>query len=152
VFDGACRAAAAFPGRAILAAALPRGPGARLPCPLRERAALYLVLTPDLTIVAVSDAYAAATMTRRDEILGRGLFEVFPDNPDDPAATGVRNLRASLERVILAASPTPWPCRNTTSSGRVRRRRLRGTVLEPVNTPVLGPKGELSTSSIASMT
>src|SRR5919108_4963325 len=61
---------------------------------------LYLVLTPDLKIVAVSDAYLRATMTKREAILGRGLFEVFPDNPDDPAATGVRNLSASLQKVI----------------------------------------------------
>jgi signal transduction histidine kinase len=60
---------------------------------------LYLVLDPDLQIVAVSDAYLAATMTRRADILGRGIFDVFPDNPDDPEATGVANLRASLERV-----------------------------------------------------
>src|SRR5439155_20222806 len=32
--------------------------------------ALYLVLKPDLTIAAVSDAYLAATMTRREAILG----------------------------------------------------------------------------------
>ena len=42
---------------------------------------LYLVLTPDLTIVAVSDAYLRATMTTREEILGLALFDVFPDNP-----------------------------------------------------------------------
>lgn len=60
----------------------------------------YLVLTPDFTIVAVSDAYLRATMTQREEILGHGLFEVFPDNPDDPNATGTANLRASLERVL----------------------------------------------------
>jgi PAS domain-containing protein len=61
---------------------------------------LYLVLTRELTIVAVSNAYLRATMTTRDQILGRGIFEIFPDNPDDPDATGVRNLRASLERVL----------------------------------------------------
>jgi PAS domain S-box-containing protein len=60
---------------------------------------LYLVLDPGFQIVAVSDSYLAATMTRRDEILGRNIFDVFPDNPDDPEATGVSNLRASLERV-----------------------------------------------------
>src|SRR3954453_18726537 len=60
---------------------------------------LYLVLDPELDIVAASDAYLAATMTEREEILGRGLFEVFPDNPDDPEATGVSNLAASLHRV-----------------------------------------------------
>src|SRR5207244_5535399 len=66
---------------------------------------LYLVLTPALTIVAVSDAYLKATMTKREEIVGHGLFEVFPDNPDDPAATGVRNLRTSLDRVRERQAP-----------------------------------------------
>jgi len=60
----------------------------------------YLVLTADLRIVAVSDAYLRATMTARDQIVGRGIFEVFPDNPDDPEATGVSNLRGSLERAL----------------------------------------------------
>src|ERR1700731_1157431 len=61
---------------------------------------LYLVLTPDLDIVAVSEAYLQATMTKREEILGRGIFDVFPDNPDNPTATGVSHLRTSLERVL----------------------------------------------------
>jgi len=60
----------------------------------------YLVLTPTLTIVAVSEAYLNATMTKREKILGRNLFDVFPDNPDDQTATGVSNLRASLNRVV----------------------------------------------------
>jgi signal transduction histidine kinase len=50
-------------------------------------------------IVDASDAYLAATLTARAEIVGRGIFDVFPDNPEDPAADGVSNLRASLERV-----------------------------------------------------
>src|SRR5262245_56582436 len=60
---------------------------------------LYLVLAPDAprySIVAMTDAYARATLTQREKILGRGMFDVFPDNPDDPNATGARNLRASL--------------------------------------------------------
>ncbi|WP_294399717.1 PAS domain S-box protein [Prosthecobacter sp.] len=61
---------------------------------------LYLVLTPDFKIVAASDAYLTATMTTREGIVDRGLFEVFPDNPDDPQADGVSNLRASLNRVL----------------------------------------------------
>lgn len=70
---------------------------------------LYLVLRPDFTIVAASDAYLLATMTQRDAMVGRDIFEVFPDNPEDPAADGVRNLRASLERVrdLKAADAMP---------------------------------------------
>jgi signal transduction histidine kinase/ActR/RegA family two-component response regulator len=60
---------------------------------------LYLVLDPAFRIVAVTDAYLDATMTTREDIVGRNIFDAFPDNPDDPEATGVANLRASLERV-----------------------------------------------------
>src|SRR5262249_37062986 len=42
----------------------------------------YLVLDPEFEIVAVSDAYLAATMTERRRVIGRYLFDVFPDNPD----------------------------------------------------------------------
>ena len=45
---------------------------------------LFLVLSPTLKIVAVSDAYLKATLTQRSEITGQGIFDVFPDNPDDP--------------------------------------------------------------------
>jgi hypothetical protein len=63
---------------------------------------LFLVLRPDppdFTILGASDAYLRATLTEREKIIGRSLFEVFPDNPADPHATGTSNLRASLERV-----------------------------------------------------
>src|SRR5687767_2938955 len=70
---------------------------------------LYLVLTPDFTIVAASDAYLRATMTQREHILGRPLFEVFPDNPDDPVTEGARNLRASLTQVLHHREPDAMP-------------------------------------------
>ncbi|HET7712596.1 MAG TPA: ATP-binding protein [Thermoanaerobaculia bacterium] len=98
---------------------------------------LYLVLTPDLRIVAASDAYLRATMTEREEILGRHLFDVFPDNPDDPAATGVSNLRTSLERVLIAGLP------DTLAVQKYDVRRPDGEFEErywsPVNSPVFEP-------------
>ena len=59
---------------------------------------MYMVLAPDLTIVAVSEAYLRATGTERAALVGRGLFDVFPDHPEDRAAS-VQSLRASSERV-----------------------------------------------------
>lgn len=70
---------------------------------LRAAPDRYLVLAPDpplFTIIDVSDAYLAATMTARDVIVGRGLFDVFPDNPNDPSADGARNLQSSLHAVL----------------------------------------------------
>jgi PAS domain S-box-containing protein len=95
---------------------------------------LYLVLKPNLTIVAVSDAYLKATMTERDKILGRGLFEVLPDNPDDPTATGVSTLRASFERVLKNGAS------DTMAIQKYDMRRPDGVFEErywsPVNSPV----------------
>ena len=45
---------------------------------------LYLVLDPHLVIIGASDAYLKATMTQRDQVLGYGIFEIFPNNPNDP--------------------------------------------------------------------
>ncbi len=60
----------------------------------------YLLLLPDLRIAGANDRYLKVTMTQRTEIVGRGLFEVFPDNPDNPNADGVSKLGASLARVL----------------------------------------------------
>ena len=98
---------------------------------------LYLVLTPELNIVAASDAYLKATMTTREGILNRNLFEVLPDNPDDPTATGVSNLRASLDRVRATAAT------DTMAIQKYDVRRPDGSFEErywsPVNSPVVGP-------------
>jgi PAS domain S-box-containing protein len=66
---------------------------------------LFVILTPDLRVVSVSDAYLRATMTERGDLVGHDLFEVFPDNPDDPETQGVSKVRASFERVIRTGIP-----------------------------------------------
>ncbi len=50
-------------------------------------------------IVAANRAFLAGTMTRQDAVLGQGLFDVFPANPDDPAASNVPAVLAALERI-----------------------------------------------------
>lgn len=61
---------------------------------------LYMILSPDFYILDCSDEYLKATLTERKSIQGRHLFDVFPDNPNDPNATGMANLKASLNRVL----------------------------------------------------
>lgn len=62
----------------------------------------YLLIRPDatFTIVAVNNRYLDVTETNRTKIVGRGLFEVFPNNPDDKTGSGVGDLRAFLMRVV----------------------------------------------------
>jgi signal transduction histidine kinase/ActR/RegA family two-component response regulator len=84
-------------------------------------------------------------MTRREEILGRGIFEVFPDNPADLGATGVSNLRASLDRVLHHQVPDTMAVQKYD----IRRPPEEGGGFEerwwsPVNSPVLGQGGDLA--------
>ncbi len=69
----------------------------------------YLVMDRGFEIVAVSHQYLAATNRTHDELISKNLFDAFPDNPDDPAATGVRNLRSSLERVLQTKGADTMP-------------------------------------------
>lgn len=130
-------------------AAQPQGPTSVEPDDLDFRRlfesapGLYLVLTPALQIVAASDAYLQATMTVRDAIVGRGLFDVFPDNPDDPSATGTRNLRSSLETVLSTGE-----AHNMAVQKYEIRKPGCATFEErywsPMNVPVFGPDGRIS--------
>ncbi len=106
---------------------------------------LYLVLTPDLKIAAVSDAYCRATMTTRDGILGLGIFDAFPDNPADTTATGAGNLRSSLDRVRQFRRPDAMAVqkydipRPASEGGGFEERYW-----SPLNTPVLDGHGEVA--------
>jgi PAS domain S-box-containing protein len=104
----------------------------------------YLFLAPDLTILGATPAYLHATLMRRSEIVGRNVFDVFPDNPDDPAADGTRNLRASLDRVRTTLSADTMPIQKYD----VRRPESEGggfaeKYWKPSNTPVLSDTGEI---------
>jgi signal transduction histidine kinase/ActR/RegA family two-component response regulator len=84
-------------------------------------------------------------MTKRADIVGRGVFDVFPDNPDDPQATGEGNLRASLHRVRDRHVPDTMAVQKYD----IRRPPEQGGGFEarywsPLNTPVLDGDGGLA--------
>jgi signal transduction histidine kinase len=105
---------------------------------------VLLVLLPDaprFTMVAVTDARLAATHTTREGTLGVGLFELFPDNPDDAEATGTNNLRASLMRVLATRAADTmavqkYDIRSPDGAFHVK-------YWSPKNLPILGPGGEV---------
>lgn len=59
-----------------------------------------LIVAPDFRLLAVTNTYLRLTQRKRDEILGRNIFEVFPGNPEDMNGGGERDLRRSLESII----------------------------------------------------
>jgi signal transduction histidine kinase len=73
------------------------------------------------------------------------VFELFPDNPADPAATGVAKVRASLERVLRNHTADAMPVQKYD----IRRPESEGGAFEerywsPVNSPVLTGDGVVS--------
>jgi PAS domain S-box-containing protein len=103
----------------------------------------YLVLSRDLLIIGASEGYLQATMTERRAIIGRALFEVLPDNPGDPRADGVRNLRASLQRVLATCRADrmdiqKYDIRKPGGAGEFEVRYW-----SPLNTPITDAHGAL---------
>jgi len=96
----------------------------------------YMLLdpAPGLRIVDINDAYARATLTSRSEVVGRSLFEIFPDNPDDELADGVSNLYASLRTVVKTGQP------HAMAVQRYDIRDPQGQFIErhwqPINSPI----------------
>lgn len=96
-----------------------------------------LVLRPDLTIASVTDAYLRATMSRREEVVGRKLFEVFPEDRDGNLAASLKAVlrtRAS-DRVAIQTHDVPKP----PEGGGGFEKRYWSTV----NTPVLDSRGDV---------
>src|SRR5690348_16399064 len=94
---------------------------------------------PDYVMVAANRARYNVTKTRPEDIIGRKLFDVFPDNPDDPESTGAANLTASLRRVLDTGRADVMPVQKYDIHDRAGDFEERWW--SPINTPVLGPDG-----------
>jgi PAS domain S-box-containing protein len=102
-----------------------------------------LLLTPEFVVADVNQAYLRVTGRTREELLGRDVFDAFPDNPWDPGATGVRSIRASMRRVLSSGEPEAlallrYDVEVPDGPGRFAKRYW-----SPVNAPVFGPDGRV---------
>ena len=107
-----------------------------------------LLLTPEFAIADVNQASLQATGRTRDELLGRNVFDAYPSNPSDPAATTVRGTIASLRRVLATGEPNAMEFQKSDievpgSPGQFARYYWSG-----VNAPVLGPDGRVALIAI----
>jgi serine phosphatase RsbU (regulator of sigma subunit) len=104
----------------------------------------HLVLGPDLVIVEVNPAYCRATRRSRSDLVGHYLFEAFPDNPADPDADGIRNLSASLHRVLRSREPDPMAMQKYDIPVPDHPGMFEERWWSPINIPVLGPDGQVA--------
>ena len=102
-----------------------------------------ILMTPEFVIADMNLAYLQVAGRTREELLGRHVFDAFPDNPSDPSANGVRELGLSLDRVMATGKPDALSMQQYDvevpgSPGQFAKRYWC-----PVNAPVFGPDGQV---------
>ena len=100
---------------------------------------------PEPVILAVNNAFLAVSARTAEELVGRPLFEALPPDPNDNGDSGVAALSASLRRVLASGQPDRLPLQRYP----IRVQQADGSesyevrYWSAVNTPVLGPDGQL---------
>lgn len=103
------------------------------------------LLTPRMVFADVNERYVQLSGRAPEQLVGRYIFDAFPESPgSDQGNSGLRDLRASLERVVTTGE------RDSMALSRydVERPDRPGTFDErywsTVNTPVLSRDGHLT--------
>ncbi|MET9735195.1 SpoIIE family protein phosphatase [Streptomyces sp. NPDC006458] len=102
------------------------------------------LLTPELVFADVNEAYLSLSGRTRGQLIGRFLFDVFPDNPDDLRANGMRNLYTSLRRVATMGERDTMALQRYDVEDPERRGIWQERYWSPVNVPVLAPDGTVA--------
>ena len=68
-----------------------------------------LWLDCELRIRGVNATYEAVSKRQRDDLLGDVVFDVFPDDPDDPQASGSSELLRSVESALRRRGTDSMP-------------------------------------------
>ncbi|MFF1718399.1 PP2C family protein-serine/threonine phosphatase [Streptomyces sviceus] len=104
---------------------------------------MVALLTPELVYADVNEEFLRMARRRREEVVGRYLFDVFPDNPNEPASTGMRNLAASLRRVVETGERDAMALQRYDVEVPGRPGVWEERYWSPCNAPVLGTDGKV---------
>lgn len=104
-------------------------------------AAAILPDEPRFTVVAVTHDFLKSVGMRREDIVGKGHFEPFPESPEDKEFTGENNIKAAFEYVVRHKKPYELPVQRydiPNGDGTFTERYWK-----PQGSPVLNEAGEL---------
>lgn len=93
------------------------------------------------TILAVTDDYLSNSGCTKEQLIGKGIFESFPSNPDDRNDTGEKNLLASFQYIIRHKNPHQLPVQRYDVPDENGTFSERYWVIK--NKPVLNDDGEV---------
>ncbi len=97
----------------------------------------FLILepdSPDYTILAISDELLRITGREREQMVGKSVFEAYPEHPGAVTATGPAALRGSLEKAIRTGQPDHLPLvrYEVSKAGGVFEARYGSSCTKPV--------------------
>lgn len=110
----------------------------------QQFASPVLLLTPDFVVADANQAYLDATRRTRDQLLGRNIFEAFPDNPADPHSSGVQDSKASLSRVLATGKSDVRSFQRYDVEVPGRPGVYEPRYWNSSNAPVFGPDGQIA--------
>lgn len=96
-----------------------------------------LVLDTEFVIRAANRAYLQLTDRTSEDLIGAGVFEAFPDNPDVPESDGAERLRDSLTRVLRTRRAHHMAVQRYDVVGVDGSRAFVRKFWAPVNSPIL---------------
>jgi signal transduction histidine kinase len=104
----------------------------------------YLILSPELIILAASKAHLQSTRKTKSEVLGKHFFVVFPDKPNGQESSSLTALEDSFQQVLATKKPHTidvirYDIPRTPEQGGGQDTRY----WQAINTPVLDEREEL---------
>lgn len=107
--------------------------------------AAYIIVgnnSPTFTILNVNQAYLKLTHTQKHAIIGRGMFEIFPGNPEEISG-GSDLLKDSLIKVIASKESQKMPMHRYDLFDPATNEYVK-KYWTGINTPLLDEKGDVS--------
>lgn len=103
--------------------------------------AQYAAYDLEWNVVAMTDSMLASLGRSRDEVVGKNQFDAFPDNPNDPDASGNSTMLGAFERVLAENTGHELPITRydiADENGVFRERHWK-----PLNEPVRDADGRI---------
>ena len=100
---------------------------------------MCLILDTAFNILAQNEDHARATLSVAKNVVGRNLFEAFPDNPHDSSASGAASVRQSLLNVLKTRQADAMPIIRYDVQPALGGFKERYWAI--TNTPILGEDG-----------
>ncbi|MEU8852163.1 SpoIIE family protein phosphatase [Streptomyces sp. NPDC048564] len=104
---------------------------------------MVALLTPDLEYADANEDFLRLAGRTREQLLDRYIFDVFPENPNDPAAAGMRETQASMLRVVATGERDTMALLRYDIEDSQRPGQWVEHFWSPVNAPVLDPDGRV---------